>query len=97
MAGQRENPEGKAAADAFRAAHPEGVVSGARIEAFRIGWAVDISCGEVAHYFRRETFSEARGACGLYAQTRWLHGQGNFPRCRKCQRWVDRHPLHRAP
>ena len=74
---QRENPEGMKVLERFRAEHPAALVSGARIENFREGWAVEIMPGGgVAHHFQRDTFSEARAKCGIYAQTRWLHGQG---------------------
>lgn len=72
----------------------EGQFSGTKIENFREGWALRaMPWSAVAHYFRvfgQEGLVVAR--CGHQAQARWMYGQGDFKRCRDCQRSVDRRP-----
>lgn len=60
-------------------------VSGGMIENFREGWAVDImSSGRRAHFFKRDEFLTSTALCGVGGKVRWLYGEGNYPRCSRC-------------
>lgn len=62
------------------------VCSGGQIENFRKGWAKHImSGGKRAHYFRRDGFFDARSACGLIVDVRWIYGAGNWPKYKRCR------------
>ncbi len=68
---------------------PAGIIcGGGRIVQFRRGWALAIfSTGKKAHYFERtELESVAEARCGMVAPVRTLYGEGNWPRCARCNR-----------
>lgn len=73
-----------------------GTFSGGPIEHFRKGWAKHIWRGDKAHYWTRTSLLEVQSRCGIVITAEWtgpdgrrhprLHGPGNFPRCKRCER-----------
>ena len=82
---QREKPN--ATLDTMRSMNG-ALVIGTMIENFREGWAKDVFRGRKVHYWKREGFDTADSRCSLTAKVRWLYGEGNFPRCKRCMRSV---------
>lgn len=69
-----------------------GEFSGGQIHAFREGWAIVISSFGKAHYWKRSPFNLAyvESGCGQTAATKLMYGAGNIPRCKNCERVLDR-------
>ncbi len=67
--------------------HSEATLwGGGQIENSRDGWAMNImSDGNRAHHFKRDGFDKAKAVCGVEAPIRWLYGEGNYPRCKRCK------------
>jgi hypothetical protein len=100
---EREYPKGQVSLGMFKAEmamrHGPGAVktSGAQLLDFERGWAIPaFRHGEAVHYLR-VVRDELHGACGVRfplpvvkGQGVALFGQGDFKRCVKCQRKVDR-------
>lgn len=90
MSDQRETPLPASAAAWFaieKAKRGGGYASGGKIENFQRGWAMPVMCNaSKAHHFVRYSEKDewADAACGMWAPTRWLYGEGNFPRCKRC-------------
>jgi hypothetical protein len=66
------------------------IVSGGMIENFREGWAKEAFGGDVAHYFRRNSFDWCVALCGHGTEARWMYGRGNYPCCKRCVRLRDK-------
>lgn len=75
----------------------DGLFSGGQIEHFRKGWAKDIwSRNGKVHYWTRCSIEHVHSRCGIVETAHWtdcngkvhprLHGGGNFPRCKRCER-----------
>ena len=63
--------------------------SGERIDGFRKGWAKAMFNGEKAHYFKRHDLERcAESCCGVISPVGYLHGEGNWPRCKRCERMI---------
>lgn len=66
---------------------PDSVtISGGMIENFREGWAINAMSFGKAHYYRRNRFDNAVALCGKWVEVRWVYGEGNFPRCKTCEK-----------
>ena len=97
MSQQKELP---GASEQWKSAHADATLSGGRIVNFTDGWAVFIFCGgRSAHFYKRaaqsrsviaDQLDEARSLCGHVAPVRGLFGQGNYPRCGKCQQKLQK-------
>ena len=99
---QHEDPDGQASIALAKAMlamkhGPGGRFSGAQIVGFERGWAIPaFRHGDAVHYLRIAG-ELLIAACGgrfplprVKGQGVVLFGQGDFRRCRKCQRAVDR-------
>lgn len=62
--------------------------SGGQIHAFREGWATDIWAFGRAHYWHRleENIRYVESECRLIRPARNMYGEGNVPRCKRCER-----------
>lgn len=80
------------------------MVSGGQIMNFREGWAKAIfTTGNLGHYFVRwpthrlnkitggaVDISKATSKCGVTVEVKNLYGIGNFRKCKRCQKSLDK-------